>query len=241
MANRSIPQDVADLARLLVERGPIASVQAVPPEIVMAHEGHVPGIILDLWENHGVGDLLGGRIKLCVPTELEGAVEHLFRSDPDFGPPPGPNVSRRATDVHAIAHGAFGDLVLWSERHGPVLVNVRLGLVEAPFLFRPETAPRPDVAIMRLVLGADPAFLDAADADGAPMFDRAVAAYGPLARLRIYAIGVAQGGAAMPPSIETLIPAPYRKWLKDRVVSKVWKLSDIAKGRLNIRRIGGVR
>ena len=241
MADRTTPQDAADLARLLAERGPLDPVQPVPPGIVTAYEGRVPGILLDLWEDRGVGDLLGGRIKLCVPTELSGAVEYLFRGDPDFGAPPaaGPDAPRRATDVHAIAHGPFGELLLWSERHGLVQLMVRLGLVEASFLHRPATAPRPDAAILDFVLGADPAVFDLADEDGVPMFDRARSAYGPRGRLEIYAPGIAQGGMGTPPRVETLIPAPYRPWLEGRIVASVWRLSDLATGRMNIRRIGG--
>ena len=245
MADRSTPQDAAELARLLAERGPLDSARAVPREVVVAHEGRVPGILLDLWEDHGVGDLAGGRIKLCVPTELDGAVAHLFGGDPNFGPSPvGAGTETGAggaTDVHAIAHGPFGSLILWSERHGLVLVDMRLGMVEAPFLFRPGTAPPPDAAILGMVLSADPAFLDLTDASGAMMFERAVAAHGRLGRMRIYAPGAAEGGAAKPPTVEGLIPVPYRDWLEDRVVSKVWRLSDLATGRTDVRRIGAAR
>jgi hypothetical protein len=219
------------LAELISTRGPLANQVKVRAQEIAAHEGKVANILLDLWENHGVGDLTKGQLRLCVPFELREAVEQIFSHDPDFIDDAG------QTAVHAVAHTAFGDLFLWSERHWLVHVNVVLGLVEAPFLHRPATGSHPDSVVLEMLLRAEGPLLDMADADGNPMFQRAQSAFDPLPRMVIYAPGKAIT-ADPEPSFETLYAAHYPEWLADRARSKTWYLSDLATGRPNIRKIG---
>jgi hypothetical protein len=221
----------AALAALLAERGPLANKVAVRAQEIAAHEGKVANILLDLWENHGVGDLTKGQLRLCVPSELREGVELIFRHDPDFIDDAGQPA------VHAVAHTAFGDLFLWSERHWLVHVNIVLGLVEAPFLHRPASRSHPDTVALDMLLRAEGPLLDMVDAEGNPMFERARSAFDPLPRMVIYAPGKAMTADPIP-SFDQLYAAHYPEWLADRARSKVWYLSDIATGRPNIRKIG---
>lgn len=222
----------AALAKLIKDRGPLRNAVDVRPGEIARFEGRIAPLLLDLWDNYGVGDLAQGALRLCAPFELQDAVQAIFRGDPEFSDKTG------RIGVHAVAHTAFGDLFLWSERHWLVHVNIVLGLVEAPFLHHPEMRSHPDTVAYEMLLNASGPILDMADADGVPMLERAQKAFDPLPRMVIYAPG--QAISADPfPRFEDLYAAHYPEWLLDRAQSKVWYLSDLATGRPNIREIGG--
>jgi hypothetical protein len=221
----------AALADLIQSRGPLLNAVAVRPGEIARFEGRVAPLLLDFWENYGVGDLLQGQLRLCVPFELQEAVQSIFRGDPEFSDKNG------VIDVHAVAHTAFGDLFLWSERHWLVHVNVVLGLVEAPLLHHPEMRTHPDTVAHEMILKASGPVLDMADASGAPMLERAQKAFDPLPRMVVYAPGPAISANPIP-DFEDLYAAHYPEWLLERAQSRVWYLSDLATGRPNIRVIG---
>ena len=223
---------VEALDALLEDRGPLANRVAVAGSEITRNEGMVAPLLLDLWDNYGIGDLDGGRLRLCVPSELDEPVTALFRGDPDFSD------GRGRTDLRAVAHTAFGDLFLWSARHWLVHVNIVLGLVEAPFLIHRELRSHPDTVALELLLRAKGPILDMVDASGTPMYDRAQAAFDPLPRMVIYAPGAAITADPLP-RFEDLYAAHYPEWLLERVQSKVWYLSDLASGQPNMRVIGG--
>lgn len=233
MAQRSDLPD-GTLADLLDARGPLDHAVEVRHEEILRYENLMPPILLDIWEAHGVGDLAGGRLRLCVPAELTDPVQALFRGDPEF------SLEDGRIDAHAVAHTAFGDLFLWSERHWLVHLNVVQGLVEAPFLHRPTLRLHADTTARDMLFMAPSDLLDMHDTEDQPMFERAQAAFDPLPRMIIYAPGPAE--AADPfPSFDDLYAAHYPEWLLARVTSKVWYLSDLQGGRPNIRRIGRVQ
>ncbi|QUJ78128.1 GAD-like domain-containing protein [Sulfitobacter albidus] len=243
----AMPDAEASIDRILSERGPLAQALEVPEKFITPNLGRVPAIMLDFWAKAGVGDLADGMLRLCLPRELETEIAQLFRNDPDFGFPILPegvekeetqaDTEPRITDVHALAHTAFGNLLLWSERHGLVHVDIVQGLVEAPFLFNPEAAPAPDRAALDFILGADPFILDMDDRDQQPMFDRAVTKFGPMKRMFIYAPGPAATGDPIP-DVDDLFPAPYPEWLEERIMTKRFTLVDLATGRFDVRPIG---
>ena len=220
------------LDALIAKRGPLASRVGVRAQEIGSYEGKVANILLDLWDNHGVGDLAEGQLRLCVPSELREAADTIFRGDPEFTDAAG------RCSAHPVAHTAFGDLFLWSERHWLVHVNVVMGLVEAPFLHRPELRSHPDTVALEMLLHAEGPILDMYDGDGNPMYQRAREAFDPLPRMVIYAPGEAMSPDPYP-EFGRLYAAHYPEWLADRARSKTWYLSDLASGRPNIRVIGG--
>ena len=228
-----LPDQSADtaLSNLLRDRGPLKNAVEVRSQEIAFHEGKVAPLLLDFWENYGVGDLSQGRLRLCAPTELRDAANTIFVGDPEFSDDAG------VPDVHAVAHTAFGDLFLWSERHWLMHVNIVLGLVEAPFLHRPELKSHPDTVALEMLLQAEGFILDMMDESDQPMFERAQEAFDPLPRMVIYAPGEAITAAPYP-RFDALYAAHYPEWLLDRAQSKVWHLSDLATGRPNIRTIG---
>ncbi|WP_415919332.1 GAD-like domain-containing protein [Tateyamaria sp. SN6-1] len=232
----------ARLRAVLEAQGPMTLPVVPPADMIAGFVGRVPDILLDLWSDTGVGDLRGGAMRLCLPSELAPQMATLFRADPDFGFPEGvkdpqPAARLRHTDVHAIAHSPFGDIIAWSERHGFVHINIVQGLVAAPFLFNPKGAPHPDDAALDFILGADDAVFDMDDRDMQPMLAPAVDTFGPLKRMFIYAPGPAATHDPIP-TLDVLFPHSYPEWLDERIASKRWTLADLAGGRLNVRRIG---
>lgn len=229
----NLPGQSADtaLSNLVRDRGPLKNAVDVRSQEIAFHEGKVAPLLLDFWDNYGVGDLSDGRLRLCVPAELREATNAIFQGDPDFSDEFG------VPNVHAVAHTAFGDLFLWSEQHWIVHVNIVLGLIEAPFLHRPEMKSHPDTVALELLLQAEGLILDMTDENQQPMYERAKEAFDPLPRMVIYAPGEAIT-ADPHPRFDALYAAHYPEWLLDRAQSKVWYLSDLATGRPNIRTIG---
>ena len=246
-----IPGAQAAVEQILRDLGPLVQPAEVPEEAIRYYVGRVPDIILDFWSKAGVGDLRGGMLRLCLPFELGSQMGGLFRGDPDFGFPEGtvdpnpplidpfgkPSSGMRHTDVHALAHTAFGDLLLWSERHGLMHVSVVMGMIRAPFLFKPDAAPDADTVGIDYFLKAPPEFLDMDDREMQPMYERAFEKFGPMKRMFIYAPGPAATGDP-DPTINDLFPHSYPEWLEERIRSMIWTLADLEGQRLQVREIG---
>ncbi len=213
------------IAEAMERLGPLAERQPVDPAVLTFYKGKVPDIMLDIWENYGIGDLADGRLRLCVPRSLQDAVDGLFLGDPYLG-----------EDSYLLAYGAFGDLVLWNSRYQIVLVKMQLSLVAAPALTQPAQAGPPDKVVLERLLGLTPAALDNFDADKQPMFERARDALGPLPPLALY--GKHETAFGQRESVDNLAIFDAEDWLVERAASHVFTLADPPARRLNIRRIG---
>lgn len=216
----------AFIADALKARGPMTNVAPVPAEILKAYENLLPGLVLDLWQAHGIGDLDGGRLRLCIPRSLQSVVNQLFEGDPYLG-----------GDVYALAYGAFGDLVAWNARHQMVYVNMQLSSVDVPALLRPAARVTDDRAVLDGLLGLPAGMLDAYDADAQPMFGRARDQYGELPALHIY------GMFPPAPKNEPFIIENHRivdaeEWLSMKISDSAFQLADLEAGRFGLRRIG---
>ena len=206
--------------------GPMIEPQPVPSEIISYFDGRIPDLMLDIWANYGIGDLGGGRLRLCIPQALQPAVDQLFRNDPYLG-----------GDSTLLAYGAFGDLILWNARHQMVYVNMQLSLVEAPALVNPALRTEPDRAVLEGLLLRDPRLLDAFDDQRQQMFERALVAYGPLPPLSVYGMQPAVPYDE-PFSLENHAISEAEDWLGEKVTGSFFSLGDLATGRLMIRDIG---
>ncbi len=206
------------LDQLMAERGPMRDVRAVPEAVAAAYVGRVPDIIIDLWRAHGVGNLAGGRLRLCLPSDFTDATGRLFDRDPDF-----------AGDCHVIAHSAFGDLLIWSERHWLVHVGMLLGMVDAPMLFDPKLKVAADKVALDFILKANPALLDMADAAGGPMFEPAQAALGRLKPGQIYGLFPLPFNMDAP-GIDALQIVPADQYLDAKLQMATFPLWDPVQG-----------
>lgn len=215
------------LRDLMAERGPYLDPVPVDPEVIAHYETRLPPLLLDLWENYGLGGFAEGRIRFILPSEYDEALQTLFRGDPDFG-----------ADCHAIAIGPFGDLMVWSERYQLLFIGLPLQMVDAPFRTHPLPGDQADVIVLNYVLKADPLVFDTADDDGEPMFARALAALGPLKRGEIYGT-VPAVSVGEPLAVDRLQKVIATEWLVERFSGGVFTLVDLSSRRVNIRKIGG--
>lgn len=214
------------IAEAVKAQGPMANPAPVPAEILAAYKNLVPGLVLDLWQAHGIGDLDGGRLRLCIPGSLQSVVNQLFEGDPYLG-----------GDTYALAFGAFGDLVAWNARHQMVYVNMQLSSVDVPALVRPSARRPDDRAVLDGLLGLPAGMLDAYDANGQPMFEPARERYGELPDLHIY------GMFPPAPKDEPFIVENHRitdaeEWLSFKFSDSAFQLADMDAGRFGLRRIG---
>lgn len=214
------------IAEALKAQGPMTNAAPVPPEILARYSKLLPGLVLDLWEAHGIGDLDGGRLRLCIPRSLQSVVNQLFDGDPDLG-----------GDTYALAYGPFGDLVAWNARHQMVYVNMQLSAVDVPALVRPAARAPDDLAVLDGLLRLPLGVLDAYDAHAQPMFQPARDRYGELPALHIY------GMFPPAPKNEPFIVENHRiieaeEWLSLKLSDAAFQLADMQAQRFELRRIG---
>lgn len=214
------------IAEALAARGPMENPAPVPEEIIARYGSLLPGLVLDLWEAHGIGDLDEGRLRLCIPRSLQSVVNQLFDGDPYLG-----------GDTYALAFGPFGDLVAWNARHQMVYVNMQLSAVDVPALVRGSARVPDDKAVLTGLLGLPPGALDAYDANAQPMFEPARDRYGELPPLHIY------GMFPPAPKDEPFIVENHRiidaeEWLSLKVSDAAFQLADLEAGRFGLRQIG---
>lgn len=214
------------IAEAMATNGPLLNVSAVPAEIIAMYKPMLPALVLDVWDNYGVGDLGGGRLRLCVPRSLQGAVDQLFEGDPYLG-----------GDTYALAYGAFGDLVAWNTRHQIVYINMQLSSVEVPALIRPNRRGAEDRVVLDGLLSLHPGAMDAFDAEGTQMFDRAEAQYGALPPLHIYGM-FPPAPFDEPFTLDNHQIAEVDEWLSIKFAESTFSLDDPAEGRFGIRNIG---
>lgn len=218
------------VARALDRIGPMQEAEKPPAQLIAHHAAptprRLPDLLLDLWEHHGIGDLAGGRLRLCPPGALQREVDMLLRGDPYL-----------AGDTQAIAFGAFGDLLLWSARFQMVYVTMQLSIVEVPQLIRPEPGLSDDAALLRGLLDIHPDAMDARDLAGQPMFERARAQLKPLPPLHIYGM---QPPAPIdePFTLDHHAVSDFPLWLEEKVASTIFTLADPETGRMALRDIG---
>lgn len=217
-----------ELAKIIEERGPLEDRHEVPAHIIESYEGKVPGILLDFWENYGIGSIGDGRARFVIPRSYANVLEWLFRGDQDF-----------SGDCHVIAMGAFGDMLLWSERYGLVFVTLPLAMVDAPFHFNPIPKDQVDQVVFDYVIRVNPEIFDTTDDDGEVMYERARANLGPLQPYEIYGT-VPAIAFDEPLEVDRLARVEAEDWLIEKFTGTKFSLVDLNAERLDIRLIGAV-
>ncbi len=141
----------------------------VPPALVefLAYSGHA--IYLD------------GGVTVCPPSEFASILALVFKADPDLS----------HKDCTLVSYGAFGELAVWSQRHGLVFVNLIEGKVSSPRLapseFPPSLMPKPRSSppdpnnVSAGTVLTDEDSYDFLDFTGDLMLKRCIAAHGALA------------------------------------------------------------
>ena len=218
------PEIIAQMDALYARHGPLDHVMPGPdPEPWI---GRLPDALLYFWEIYGLGTWRDGRMHIIDPQYAAPLVEFLFAGDPDF-----------AGDTHAIAIGAFGQMTLWSERHGLVDFNTMMTAIEAPYLIAPQSAPPPDTQIADGFLDIPPQMLEAYGADSQQLFDPVRKLLGPLEPVMIYA------STPAPPTASDLIAknfvlADAREWIEAVITENSTTLVDWQSESPDLRLIG---
>ncbi len=211
---------------VMAERGPMTQARAVPSAVIAHYETRLPPLLLDVWENHGIGDLAGGLLRLCIPGAYAEPLATLFDGDLDF-----------AGDTHVVAHSPFGDLLVWSERHALMFISMAQNFVDAPFLTQHRKTVVPDQLVLDHVLGMHAAALNMADDAGTPMFDAALAQHGPLQPHQIYGMmPPASFGASI--AVDALAVTDGPSWFQAKLSSTGFALADVANAKFGLRPIG---
>lgn len=147
----------------------------VDPGIISRWQGRFPELLLDVWRSYGFTSLAMGRLHLVDPEPFEPLMSYVFGGDRDL-----------KDDTHTIAYGNFGELIVWSERHGWGMMSPVMSSLDMRNLT--EAIPMPaELQIEIYVLQAAPEVFERYDAQGKPMHDRVKAALGPLPPGGLYA------------------------------------------------------
>lgn len=200
----------------LSKTGPLRNVEKVDPKTATLWAGHLPDALLDVWVNFGNGTLNDGRLRLCNPEEFEPITRLLFDKDPDF-----------SADTHAIAVGAFGDILFWSERHWLCQFSIYRMAFFAPSLFHPELKEDSNKVIIDWVLSADPWATDMADINGEPMYSRVQKILGPLPKKSLYGI-MPEPGNPDNFKVESIRIVPELEYLKLALDTMTFLVTDPA-------------
>lgn len=216
----------AAIRALFDQRGPLQRQEQVLEASIEPFVGNVPNLMIDIWRFWGAGSLEEGAFWLAAPGLLDPVVGLIFDHDPDFG-----------GDTYGLAYGAFGNLICWSQRHGPVLVVLQGGSVQGPGFFSPNSRLPQDAELLTLFRDIHPFFFDAVDADNVELLNRSVGRFGKLGPGEVFAaypIRRVQGDV----TIDKVTKMPLLDHLTDVVVNLEFMLRDYQGGNLNIRPIG---
>jgi hypothetical protein len=71
-------------AYLLKKLGPLQQTKPVPQGSIDKWHDRLPGGLLDVWQEHGIGMWANGKFQLCDPDEYAGLVRILFGESKNF-------------------------------------------------------------------------------------------------------------------------------------------------------------
>lgn len=179
----------AEIADLFEDNGAYRAQRPAPPELIAEFQGKLPEFLLAIWKDKGFGSWANGLFSLCNPHDFKGLVSQIVHADKDLS----------HKDCHIFAHSAFGKLILWSERHGIVNVDLLNGRLSCPWLTTPAKKGNPDVA-MALALslyGEALQALNVYDENDKPLFARAAKKLGTPEPMQAFGFfpALAMGGA----------------------------------------------
>ncbi len=165
-----------NFAHLMKKYGAFEPVEHVSAADVEPYRGKLPESLLTLWVECGRGAWLGGKFQFCDPARYRSVLDLVFGADPDFS----------SRDCLPYGFTAFGELLVWSQRHQVVKIDLRVGSVAAPKMNSKNPAPDDLVISISTLPMLDDAQGDMVDNNNKPLFDRAVAKLGRLTLGEVY-------------------------------------------------------
>lgn len=189
----SIQDDIDDI---LEENGTFESRETVSNELIGKYSEKLPKLLTVFWKQQGFGAWGGSLFRLCNPDDFEGLLSQIFHADDDFS----------HKDCHIYGYSAFGQLLIWSERHWVTQVDLVNGRVSCPVLIDPSKAKNADIH-MSTSLSVHPDSLDSYDDNDKKLFTRAVKKYGRPEPRQAFGFfpALAMGGA---PNLENIQIVP---------------------------------
>ena len=183
----SMPELTEEFAYVVEKFGAPSGVAPRGKAMLDRYRGVLPGALLDFWELHGQGLMLDGKFQFCDPQHFAPISQMIFGADPQLP----------AERCHIYGFSAFGTLLVWSEDHGGVRVELVEQVASAPALTGREPKLSPDASIAVNLFGLDQEVLDLVDTAGKGLFARARKVLGPLQPGQVYGLVpmLALGGA----------------------------------------------
>lgn len=187
-----------NIEAIFARNGPFAPGRSVSVETVSEYRGKLPDILLDIWGTQGVGVWGDGLFQLCVPTDFDGLLSQIFHADDDL--------SHR--DCHVIGYGAFGELLVWSEKHWITHIYLNRAEVICAGLISPEKKRSTEASIATTLFGlSKDVTLLGYDEEGKPLLSRTKKRLGNLSPGQAFGFfpALPMGGA---PNIENIRIVP---------------------------------
>jgi hypothetical protein len=166
-----------------------------PPEVIERFRGKLPDKLLGYWQELGFSGFADGLFWLTSPDDYEGALEDWV----------GDTAIMEEDAYHVIGRSGFGDLFLWGDKNGyKYVVNASMGWILQKDGSRERIATKgADSALQAFFAVMSRRRCDMDGADKKPLFERAVAKWGPLAPDELFAFepSLIAGGT---PKLESL-------------------------------------
>lgn len=157
--------------------GPLFARRDVPPEKIAKFRGKLPDKLLEYWQVYGWCGYAQGLFWTVDPDEWEDELD-AWIGDTEF-------MERDA--YYVIARTAFGELILWGEKTGQSLkVMTAYGMIFPHFDEKEFQEDGPDLTLQLFFASTSRRSYDMNDADGKPLFDRALAKLGVLDHNTMY-------------------------------------------------------
>ena len=169
--------------------GPVEHTEQVPPEKIERFRGKLPDQLLKYWELYGWGSYGKGLFWLVDPEVYDPVLSAWLEDTPLM----------RQDTFSIIGRSAFGQLFLWGTKSGQSLNIIPCwDMIFPRDNSKKVQAGLADDLVRYFFVGLDRENLIEEDAQGRPLFDRALQTLGPLASDEMYGYvpALALGGEA---------------------------------------------
>ena len=195
--------------------------------------GRLPDELVALWREHGIGLWRGGKFQFSLPSDYAPVVERVFGGDQEFS----------AAQTHVVGFSAFGELLIWSEQHDRVLVDLPLLTVRAP-KFDAREADDPDWFPIATPLSRPDreGLFDVFERneEAKPLFERARARLGQLALGECYGFvpALAIGGSGTLKQVQRLDALTHLTFLAELGRCRLLASREVGGEEVALREIG---
>jgi hypothetical protein len=174
-----------DFESFLKDFGPPVAKHYVPPSSIERYRGKLPDQLLAYWDEYGWCGYAQGLLWTVNPQEYEPAVEAWLDG----------TRYAQTDSYHLFALGAFGGLYFWGEQTGRTLTVIAPDAIALPSRKKGHDLNR---AVQYFFGSCNTGAFDFSDANGKPLFARALKKLGALKEGEMYGFvpALALGGPA---------------------------------------------